>query len=263
MSKLLSRRRSIGASFLAPPIGPTPPAAFVCDFEDGTLNAIPSQQESSANRIQLTTSNPLQGNYSALVTCGAQDQGVAGSGGSWRTEMAFNSLSSIFGGGSLVGKQTWVTWYARLMPGWAYGSTWAVISQLLGTSGSGWPMFGLEANGPAPGKLMAIIRGGAVNVSTQEGLNPKAVMELINPLPIDTLLKVKVYHRWSTTSTGIVRVWINNVLRGEAFCPNLFIGFESTPYHKLGIYRSSSGSPADSSIKIDNIRWYTSDPGNL
>jgi Polysaccharide lyase len=74
-------------------------------------------------------------------------------------------------------------------------------------------------------------------------------------------LSFKVYHHWSTGSGGVVKVWLNGALKATISGPNLFIGYESTPYQKGGIYRSSSGITRDSQLWIDNVRWSKSDPG--
>ncbi len=233
------------------------PAApvYVADFETGDFSQVISQQESTPDRITLATSSPLQGTYSALVKNGPSDANVAGSQTSLRAEMEFGTISrGFFGGGSLEGKDTWITWEQRLDPNWEIGQTWAVITQFLGATGSGWPMFAIQANGPAPGKLYAVVRGGPVSEDA------RAVV-LADPLPLGQNLRFKVYHHWSTGSGGVVKVWINGVLKATITGPNLFIGYESTPYHKAGIYRSSTGITRDSQLLIDNVRWWRSDPG--
>ena len=169
--------------------------------------------------------------------------------------MEFGTISQgFFGGGSLEGKDTWISWNEKLDPNWEIGQTWAVITQFLGTTGSGWPMFAIQANGPAPGKLYAVVRGGPVSETSQAAV-------IADSLPLGQTLSFKVYHHWSTGSGGVVKVWLNGALKATINGANLFIGYESTPYHKGGIYRSSSGITRDSQLWIDNVRWSKSDPG--
>jgi len=234
---------------------PTAASLYSADFETGDFSQVRSQQESTPDRITLTTSNPLQGTYSALVKDGPSDSNIAGSQTSLRAEMEFGTISQgFFGGGSLEGKDTWITWNEKLDSNWEIGQTWAVITQFLGATGSGWPMFAIQANGPAPGKLYAVVRGGPVSETAQAAV-------IADPLPLGQTLSFKVYHHWSTGSGGVVKVWLNGALKATINGPNLFIGYESTPYQKGGIYRSSSGITRDSQLWIDNVRWSKSDPG--
>ena len=233
----------------AAPIAPM----YVADFETGDFSQVVSQQESTPDRITVTTSNPLQGTYSALVKDGPSDSNVAGSQTSLRAEMDFGRISTgFFGEGSLEGKETWVTWEQKLGSSFEIGS-WCVLTQFLGSSGSGWPMFAIQANGPAPGRLLAVVRGGPVSSNARS-------VRLQKPLQLGARLRFKVYHLWSTGGGGIVKVWLNGVLKATITGPNLFIGYESTPYHKAGIYRSSSGVTRESQLLIDNVRWWSSDP---
>ena len=228
------------------PISPV----YGADFETGNFSQVRSRQESTPERITVTTSRPLQGDYSALVRVGPSDSNVAGSQGSLRSEMDFASVSQrFFGGGSLEGKDTWITWTEKLASDWEIGQTWAVIGQVLGPSGSGWPTFAIQANGPAPGRLVALVRGGPVADNAR-------VVSLQNPLRLGVNLRFRVYHHWSTGSAGVVKVWLNGLLRATIKGPNLFIGYENTPYFKAGIYRSSIGVTRDSHLWVDQVHWW-------
>ena len=228
------------------PISPV----YGANFETGNFSQVRSKQESTPGRITLTTSRPLQGDYSALVSVGPSDSNVAGSQTSLRGEVEFASISQrYFGGGSLEGKDTLITWDEKLGSDWEIGPTWAVLAQFLGPTGSGWPTFAIQANGPAPGRLAAIVRGGPV------ADNPR-VVNLQKPLQVGGDLKFMVYHHWSTGSGGVVKVWLNGVLKATIKGPNLFIGYESTPYFKAGIYRSRTGITRDSHLWVDDVRWW-------
>ena len=228
------------------PISPV----YGADFETGNFSQVRSRQESAPERITVTTSRPLQGDYSALVRVGPSDANVAGSQTSLRSEMDFASISQrFFGGGSLEGKDTWITWHEKLASDWEIGQTWAVIGQVLGPSGSGWPTFAIQANGPAPGRLVALVRGGPVADNAR-------VVSLQKPLQLGVDLRFRVYHYWSTGSAGVVKVWLNGLLKATIKGPNLFIGYETTPYFKAGIYRSSTGITRDSHLWVDQVRWW-------
>jgi hypothetical protein len=249
----ISGSAQVGEARRAPSIAPV----YAADFESGDFSQVISQQESTPDRITLATSNPLQGSYTALVKDGPSDSNVAGSQTSLRAEVVFGDISpGFFGGGSLEGKDTWITWDEMLESNWEIGQTWAIITQFLGSSGSGWPMFAIQANGPAPGKLVAVVRGGLV-------ANNARVVRLQKPLQRGVILSFKVYHHWSIGSGGVVKIWLNGVLKATITGPNLFIGFESTPYQKGGIYRSSSGITRDSQLWLDNVRWWKRDPGSV
>jgi hypothetical protein len=223
---------------------------YGADFETGNFSQVRSEQQRTPDRITVTSSRPLQGDYSALVKVGPSDSNVAGSQSSLRSEMEFASISQRFlGGGSLEGKDTWITWDEKLASDWEIGQTWAIIAQILGPTGSGWPMFAIQADGPAPGRLVAIVRGGPV------ADNPR-VVRLQKTLQCGVNLRFMVRHHWSTGSGGVVRVWVNGVLKATIKGPNLFIGYESTPYFKAGIYRSRTGITRDSQLWIDNVRWW-------
>jgi len=223
---------------------------YWADFETGNLSQVRSEQQRTPDRITVTSSRPLQGDYSALVKVGPTDSNVAGSQSSLRSEMEFASISQRFlGGGSLEGKDTWITWDEKLDSDWEIGQTWAIIAQILGPTGSGWPMFAIQVDGPAPGRLVAVVRGGPV------ADNPR-VVSLQKTLQCGVNLRFMVRHHWSTGSGGVVRVWVNGVLKATIKGPNLFIGYENTPYFKAGIYRSRTGITRDSQLWIDNVRWW-------
>jgi chitodextrinase len=229
-----------------PPPSPTP--GYAADFETGDFSQVLSQQETTPDRITLTTSDPLEGSYTALAKVGSSDYVASGR----RSEIYFRGVASMFGGASLEGKETWITWEERLDPNFEL-TGWAIITQFHGGSGS--PVFAIEANGPSPGRLIAVVRGGPVNGNYQSAV-------LAEPVPLGMRLQFKVYHRWSTGSGGRVQVWLNGVLKATINGPNLYTGYESAPYHKAGIYRSSDVTlTRDSQVWIDSVRWWSSDPG--
>jgi Polysaccharide lyase len=230
---------------------PSAAAVYVADFEAGDFSQVFSQQEKTEDRITLTTSTPLQGAYTALVKAGPSDDNVAGSGRSVRAEIVFRRFSSMFGGASLEGKETWVTWQQRLDSNFELAG-WAIITQFHGGSGS--PVFAIQANGPPPGKFFVFVRGGPVNGN-------RRVVRLQQRLLPGLRLRFKVYHRWSTGSSGRVRLWLNGVLKTTIVGPNLYAGYESRPYHKAGIYRNALAT-RDSEVWIDDVRWWLTDPGS-
>lgn len=231
-------------------IAPTPSPLYLADFETGDFSQVVSQQESSSGRIALTASDPLQGRYSALVKNGPADIGVAGAGSSLRTEIAFAFFADAFGG-SLEGKESWVTWEQKLDAAFQIAS-WCIITQFHGGTGS--PVFAIEADPPAPdGVLYTVIRGGDVNA------NYRAI-PIAKPVPRGMLMRFKVFHHWSTGPSGRVKVWLNDALVVDDQGPNLYKGHESGPHHKAGVYRSASGVTTDSQLLLDNVAWYTSDP---
>jgi hypothetical protein len=219
---------------------------YLADFETGNFSQVFSQQEVRHEAITLTSASPMQGDHMVSVNAGPADVGS----GNVRAEIVFERLADRFaGGGSLEGKSTWVTWEQRLDRSFEIAS-WCILTQFLGGAGSGWPMFAIEANGPAPGKLYAVVRGGQVSV------NARARVVLASPVPLGTPMKFRIHHRWSTGSSGRVRVWLNGVLKATIRGPNLFTGHERTPYHKGGIYRAGRAVTRDSQAWIDNVRWW-------
>ncbi len=238
---------------------PASSAIYTATFETGDFSEVVSQQESSANRIVITSTAPLEGTKSVLLTCGPADAGVAGAGTSLRAEMMLPSFSPKYaGGGSMQGKTTWVTWDEKLMPGWIYGSGFTQICQFIQSSGTYYPHFQILANGPSPGIMYVVVRGGTPHATDDTA----RAVAMLNPFALNTKYSFKAYHKWSTGSDGVVKVWINGVLRATINGPNFWGGgYESTSYMKLGIYRSASGIAGDSQLMVDNVNWYTSDPG--
>jgi hypothetical protein len=167
---------------------------------------------------------------------------------------------STFFGGNPEGRDTWITWYAKLLPNWDHGTaaSWCLITQILGQTGTYYPAFAINLVGPSPGQMYMAVRGG-----TPGPTDNARVKLLASPTPLDQLLKFKVHHHWSIGSTGTVRVYLNNVLVGSDTGPNNWSGYQTTIYQKAGIYRSASGITRDSQMLYDYVRWYTSDPGDL
>jgi Polysaccharide lyase len=230
--------------------GARPPRAapvYVADFETGDFSQVVSQQETTPDRITLTTSAPLQGAYSELAKVGPGDYVAGGI----RAEVTLPTFSALFAGASLEGKETWVTWDERLDPNFEVAG-WAILTQFHGGEGS--PVFAIQANGPPPGQLVVAVRGGPANGN-------RRVVRLQKPLQRGVRLQFKVYHRWSTGSRGHVRVWVNGRLKATIDGPNLYAGYENTPFQKAGIYRGGVNPTRESQAWIDDIRWSRSDPG--
>jgi chitodextrinase len=230
-----------------PPPAPTAAPVYTADFETGNFSQVASEQETTPDRITLTTSAPLQGAYTALAKVGPDDYVASGI----RAEVAFRNLSTIFNGSSLEGKETWVTWDQRLDPNFELLG-WAIVTQFHGGSGS--PVFAIHANAASPSGLVAAVRGGPVNGNFRTHV-------LAATVPLGTHLRFKVYHRWSTGSGGRVQVWLNGVLKATIDGPNLYAGYETAPYQKAGIYRGGGQPTRESQAWFDNVRWWRSDPG--
>jgi hypothetical protein len=223
---------------------------YVADFETGDFSQVASQQETTPDRMTLTTSAPLQGRYTALAKVGPDDDAAGGI----RSEVIARDFSTIFNGASLEGKETWVTWDQRLDPNFEL-TGWAIVTQFHGGSGS--PVFAIQVNGPSPGRLVAEVRGGPVN-------GDRRVALLQRPARLGIRLQFKVYHRWSTGSGGRIQVWLNDVLKATIDGPNLYSRYERAPYHKAGLYRGGIRPPTrESHVWFDNIRWWRSDPGPM
>jgi hypothetical protein len=193
------------------------------------------------------------------VTCGPSDANQLYDGSPPRSEMQIKNIRDFFGGNP-EGRDTWITWYAKMLPGWDHGtaSSWCLITQILGQTGTYYPAFAINVVGPSPGKMYATVRGG-----TPTPTDNARVLEIASPTPIDQLLKFKIHHRWSTGASGLVEVFLNNQLRVTFTGPNNWVGFETTLYQKGGIYRSASGITKDSTMLYDYVRWFKSDPGDL
>jgi hypothetical protein len=233
----------------SPPTPPTIPSVYTADFETGDFSQVLLVSEITPGRITLTTNNPLEGAYSAYILNGSGDYPVQSG---HRTEITFRSFRDSFGGGSMQGIESWVTWEQYLDPNFEI-LTWCIITQFHGGSGS--PVFAIEANGSSPAGLVAVVRGGSVNGNYRYST-------LATPIPRGQHLRFKVYHLWSTGSDGVVKVWLDDVLKWTTNGPNLYVELETAPYQKGGIYRAHDPLPSyDSFVLLDNIRWYDSDPG--
>ena len=236
---------------------PPPPSAaiYTADFEEGNFGEIVSNQAPA--RCLITTTGALEGAKSVLVTCGPQDANQLYPGSPPRAEMEIKYIRDFFGGNP-EGKDTFITWDAKLLSGWDHGTSasWAVLSQILGQTGTYFPAFSLYAVGPAPGALFAVVRGGTPSATDHWSGKPIA-----SPLPLDQRLKIKLHHHWSTGASGLVEVFLNSQLAASFSGPNNWFGYETTLYQKGGIYRTANGITHDSQMLYDNVRWYTSDPG--
>jgi hypothetical protein len=233
---------------------------YTADFETGDFSQINSQQESSATRISLVTGIPWGEDFTAKVLIGPPDQGVAGSGNSYRTEMSVaNQIAQKFGFATLQGEDTWITQDMLIDPAFQFGSpatTWIIITQFWTTGlQTGSPCFAIEI-GSGQG-LSIVIRGG-----TEANSNMRRYT-IASPVPQNQHLKFKIHHFWSTTSSGVVEVWLNGTkVVTDTGLPNLASSAPARPEHKAGVYRSGSSPPTqDSYVLIDNINYWTSDPG--
>ncbi len=232
---------------------------FTADFEGGDFSQIVSQQEATPNQITLVNrvvgGPALEGRYTARVENDASSQGVAGSGGNYRTEMNVGQFSKVFGGDSLEGKEMWVAWDVLLDPTFPTPSAWALVTQF--HAGYGSPVFALTID--PHDRLVAEARGGPVLGPGGAGNYRGAVLQ--NRVQRGVPIHVKVWIHWSTGSSGRIKVYLNgqlvasNALNG----PNLVNGYENAPYMKCGVYRNDAPSP--SIDYFDNIRWATGEAG--
>lgn len=251
---------------------------FTADFEGGTysgqvyarqdktLEGLPGGYTNltanlSTGRTQIAAPGLSGSSYKSKILIGPGDSNVAGSGNSLRTEVQpTTSIAGVFfGGSSLQGKDTWITQELLWDPAYQFGSpatTWIVNTQFWTTGlETGSPCFAIES-GSGQG-LSIVIRGGTAASSNMRRYT------IANPVPLNTLLKFKIHHFWSTSSSGVVEVWLNGVkVVTDTGKPNLAVGSESVPQHKFGTYRSGSSPPSgDSYIMADNINYWTADPG--
>jgi len=268
-------RSEVTATEHATPSPETP--IFTADFESGTFaGEVYARQDKSlesqpggylnltanlsTGRTRIVTPGLEGSTYAAKILCGPGDTNVAGSGSSYRTELQITtSISNTFyGGASLEGKDTWITQDLVYDPNYQFGSpatTWIVNTQFWTTGlETGSPCFAIES-GSGQG-LSIVIRGGTAASSNMRRYT------IANAVPLNTLLQFKIHHHWSTTSAGVVEVWLNGTkVVNDTGKPNLAIGSEGVPQHKVGTYRSGSSPPSvDSYVLVDNINYYTADP---
>ena len=183
--------------FGQPHQGTTPPSVipkYVADFETGDFSQVLSLQQITAGRMSVVTSGALEGTRSALVRNEFSDYPVAAG---QRTEMVTDDINSLIGvSGSMQGRETWCEWKEKLLPGFEISPAWCIIHQWHGGTGS--PVFAIEANGPAPGTLNCVIRGGSANGNYR-------IHEIADPVPINTLLHFRAYRRWDTGAAAARR----------------------------------------------------------
>jgi len=238
-----------------PPPPPSGNAIYTADFETGDFSQIVSQQESSSGRISLVTGISWGDNYTAKTLIGPTDQGVAGAGSSYRTEMLVKNIAQAYGFSSLQGRETTITWDMLIDPAFDLSSdpnSWLLFVQF-------WTP-GLETGSPclainvAQGQMYVTLRGGQVS-------NSHTRVVPLGAVPLDTLLRWKVHHIWSTTTGGHVEVWRNDVKIVDDTQPNLASGYEAAVELKMGTYRSGVDPPVgDSYVLFDNINFWPSDP---
>lgn len=255
--------RGEGLSLLAqiglqpPPDPPASSAIYLADFETGDFSQVVSQQESSAGRISLVPGVPWGGKWTAKTLIGPADKGVAGSSTGYRTEILVANIAAKFGVGSLQGQETWITWDQFVDPAFELSddpNSWLLFAQF-------WTP-GLETGSPclavnvAQGQMYLTRRGGTPAASNTR-LTP------IGLVPLGTVMRWKIHHRWNTSAGGLVEIWRDGtkLVSGDTL-PNLAVGYESAVELKLGTYRSGVDPPTrDSYTLIDNVAFWRSDPG--
>jgi len=228
---------------------------YTADFSAGDFSQVDSLQESSPGRISLVSPGLAGNKYAAKIICGPQDTGVAGSSGNQRTELDVQSFSPHLGGGSLEGKDVWVAWTFKLASPFTPPTNWRDYGQF--HAGVGSPSFAFQAH--SDGSFWIEQRGGTyVN-----GSGNYKTMELTPSVAPDVEHTVVVFRHWSTTTSGITKVWYD---RDPSQAPNvslsgptLEIGYESAPYMKYGMYGQSN--VADNTVYVSNIRWATTAAG--
>jgi hypothetical protein len=229
---------------------------FTAGFETGNFSEIVGRQESSPGRIGITTSvlsgAPLQGLYSVRVRNGAQDQGVAGSGGNYRTEMYVKRFGDVQGGGSLEGKELWIAWDMMVDPSFPTPDGWAILTQFH-SYGSPTVAFTVDRHD----RLLLEMRGGPLQSNGHAGNYGAYVLQ--PSLTRGQRISVKIWIRWSTSSSGRAKVWINGALKQDLTRSNLVAGYEDKPYMKSGVYRNDA--PAESVVFFDQIRWASGEGG--
>jgi hypothetical protein len=234
-----------------------PPSSrlYTADFATGNFSQIDSLQESSSGRIVLNSPGLAGTKYAAAIVSGPQDRDVAGSGNNMRTELSVQSFASHLGGGSLQGKDVWVSWTFKLGTGFQAPSNWAVIGQF--HAGVGSPSFALVM-GPN-GSIVVCQRGGTY----VDGSGNYQEATILSSPARNVEYTVIVYRHWSVDSDGATKVWLNrdtsNTPNVSMVGPTLEKGYESAPYMKIGLYGSDWSS--DNVVYVSDIRWATSAAG--
>lgn len=220
-------------------------------FEDGTTSAWKNEQESSPERISLVkdvdgTGRALDGQWAARVLCGRQDQGVAGSGSSWRTELTSSGTTTA----AHAGTESWWSWDLYVGSDFAAPPVqggWAILTQFHGGTGS--PVVAFEVD--YRNALLLRTRGGDPTSPT------KKVTTMLSSVQRQHPYQIEMHANWSTGSDGRVRVWIDGALVADQSGPNLYDGHGA--YLKMGCYRSDS-TVGDGTIWIDGIRRSNEQP---
>lgn len=294
----------IGADWTTPPVIPPDPGGgtpiYSADFEFSDWREVESRQNpnhcvlsSSGSSIPAGFPNaPLAGSRSFLSVCGPEDANVAYAGSPPRAELSVAKLSQstttvstpgytlpsfgpTWGTSNPEGQDSWITWQMKILSGWDYGTanSWCVICQIESLTGSQTNFFALEAPGPSPSYLVMKVRGGTLVPGNFDATLRSTI--LMNPLPINQLLKMKIHHHWSAGGSGTVTAYINNVQVGttinganfwpdqmsDGLSPNTVKPFAANGYLKIGIYRTASGITHDSQVQYDSVRWWATDPG--
>lgn len=221
-------------------------SSVLADFEHGTLGRF-TAQESSADRITVVrdvggTGGALQGDRSAQIRCGPRDQGVAGAGRAWRTELRASSNDTRARPGHT---QRW-EWYMRigadlLPPQNRRG--WVVLAQFhSGIDGTS-PQLALELS-PSD-TLVLRARGGDPD---DPAVSSAA---LVDVLERERTYRIEQEIHWSTGGAGRVTTWIDGQLRAVHEGANAYVGARA--YLKLGCYRSDSDA-GDGTMWVDDVQ---------
>jgi len=149
----------------------------------------------------------------------------------------------------------WLAWTFKLASPFTPPTNWRDYGQF--HAGVGSPSFAFQAH--SDGSFWIEQRGGTyVN-----GSGNYKTMELTPSVAPDVEHTVVVFRHWSTTTSGITKVWYD---RDPSQAPNvslsgptLEIGYESAPYMKYGMYGQSN--VADNTVYVSNIRWATTAAG--
>lgn len=228
------------------PVAP-PPAPSTRVYTADFFTNVDGLQRSSLGRITLDAGR-------ARILCGPQDKGVAGAS-DLRTEINVQAFSPHLGGGSLQGKDVWVAWEFELAAGFQWPTRWLDLAQFHAGASPNSPVFALQAR---PDKSVLVEqRGGTSQTPVGKPLLAPGTVKA------DHAYSIVVHRLFSTGGDGFTRVWLD---KNPALAPNvslsgatLFVGMESLPYMKVGMYGGSLTQ--DNTLFVSNVRWATTAAG--
>lgn len=227
--------------------------------DSGTGMGWRAEQESSSGRITLTTDVDGTGdamggfNWAAKILNGAADLNVAGaSGQAGRTELRAWDGDSSSGDGLTDFFRTYIRLDSTF--GFPTGSDWAIITQWHGGAGGTNPTVTLEFNGS--NNLLLRTRGGNPSSPTS------TVQTVLSNFQRATTYRFDFEIKWSRTSTGYVKLWVNGVRADDTTTainkPNNYD--TGNVYLKQGVYRSNIASYADTTVWVGGTARYPTDP---